>query len=338
MLYLDYSRKDGEWIPNQFGGKENLDAIEFIRQTNDLIHKNYPGTIMIAEESTAWSGVTRSTKEKGGLGFDFKWNMGWMHDSLVYFSKDPIHRKWHQNDLTFGMIYQFSEDFMQVFSHDEVVHGKGAMLMKMGSWYMGEKSQTLRALYALMWLWPGKKTLFMGNDFGQSNEWAYDKSLDWHLLQYKEHSGIQKIIKDLNAFYISEPIIHEHDLDPKSFQWINAGDSNNSIISFLRKGDKPDEILLVVGHYTPNCIKAYRVGVPLEGFWEEKVNSAAALYGGSGEGNMGGLTTKKPEKDWDGQPFYLELCLPPNATIVFKYKGPTVEKEAVNESADTRKS
>jgi 1,4-alpha-glucan branching enzyme len=327
MLYLDYSRKDGEWIPNKYGGKENLEAIEFIRQTNDLIHKKYPGAIMIAEESTAWSGVTRSTKEKGGLGFDYKWNMGWMHDTLVYFSKDPVHRKWHQNDLSFGMIYQFSEEFMQVFSHDEVVHGKGSMLMKMGSWYMGEKAQTLRALYTLMWLWPGKKTLFMGNEIGQSNEWAYDKSLDWHLLQYKEHAGIQKMIKDLNAFYCNEPILFEHDLDHNSFQWINAGDSNNSIISFIRRGEKPEDVLLVVGHYVPNCIKAYRVGVPLDGFWEEKLNSAAELYGGSGEGNMGGVPSKKPDKDWDGQPFYLELCLPPNATLVFKYKGRLEKKE-----------
>jgi 1,4-alpha-glucan branching enzyme len=321
MLYLDYSRKDGEWVPNKFGGKENIDAIDFIRQTNDHVHKLYPGALMIAEESTSWSGVTRPTSEQGGLGFDLKWNMGWMHDTLVYFSKDPIHRRWHQNDLTFGMIYQHSENFIQVFSHDEVVHGKGSMIMKMGSWYMNDKAQTLRALYTLMWTWPGKKALFMGCEFGQSNEWKYDSSLDWHLAGFKEHAGVQQIVKDLNALYLSEPVLHRRDLDREGFHWINPTDAEHSVISFIRKGDKPDEIYLVVGHYTPVARKGYRVGVPLAGFWEERINSAADVYGGTGQGNAGGLQTKVPEKDWDGQPYYLEMVLPPNATLVFKYKG-----------------
>lgn len=321
MLYLDYSRKDGEWVANKYGGKENLDALEFIRETNELIHKNYPGALTIAEESTSWSGVTRPATEQGGLGFDYKWNMGWMHDTLVYFSKDPIHRKWHQNDLTFGMIYQHSEAFIQVFSHDEVVHGKGSMIMKMGSWYMNDKAQTLRALYALMWLWPGKKCLFMGCEFGQSNEWAYDTSLDWHLLQFKEHSGTQQIVRDLNRLYRNEPILHSRDLEREGFQWINCTDADNSVISFIRHGKNPEDMYLVVGHYTPVAKKAYRVGVPMAGHWEEVLNSAADVYGGTGQGNGGGLTTKVPEKDWDGQPHYLEMLLPPNATLVFKYRG-----------------
>jgi 1,4-alpha-glucan branching enzyme len=339
MLYLDYSRKEGEWIPNKYGGKENLEALEFLRDTNDLIHKNYPGAMMVAEESTSWSGVTRPTSEEGGLGFDYKWNMGWMHDTLVYFSKDPIHRKWHQNDLTFGMIYQHSEAFIQIFSHDEVVHGKGSMIMKMGSWYMNEKAQTLRALYALMWLWPGKKALFMGSEFGQSNEWKYDGSLDWHLTQFKEHAGVQKIVKDLNHLYASDPTIYRHDLEREGFHWVNCTDADSSVISFLRRGDKPEEVYLVVGHYTPNLRKSYRVGVPFEGFWEEKLNSAADVYGGSGQGNAGGVQTKVPEKDWDGQPYYVELILPPNSTLVFKYKiGSAPKKLEVksDEKAETK--
>ena len=199
--------------------------------------------------------------------------------------------------------------------------------MKMGAWYMNEKAQSLRALYTLMWLWPGKKALFMGNDFGQSNEWRYDTSLDWHLTQFKDHSGIQQMIKDLNTLYKADPILHEHDLDHKGFCWINSTDANNSVISFIRKGEKETDRYLVVGHYTPVVVKAYRVGVPLEGFWEEKLNSAADMYGGTGQGNMGGVATKKPDKDWDGQPYYLEVCLPPNATVVFKYKGPLEKKD-----------
>jgi 1,4-alpha-glucan branching enzyme len=321
MLYLDYSRKEGEWVPNKYGGKENLDAIAFLREANDLGHKLHPGALMIAEESTSWSGVTRPTSEQGGLGFNYKWNMGWMHDTLVYFSKDPIHRKWHQNDLTFGMIYQHSEDFIQVFSHDEVVHGKGSMMMKMGSWYMADKAQTLRALYTLMWFWPGKKCLFMGSEFGQSNEWAYDASLDWHLLQFREHAGVKQIVKDLNGLYRADPTLYAHDLARDGFAWINCTDADHSVISFVRKGAKPDEMYLVVGHYTPVALRNYRVGVPLAGYWEEKLNSAADVYGGSGQGNAGGLSTRVPEKDWDGQPYFLEMTLPPNATLVFKFKG-----------------
>ncbi len=346
MLYLDYSRNPGEWIPNKFGGKENLGAIDFLRDTNELVHKTYPGALMIAEESTSWSGVTRPIQEQGGLGFDFKWNMGWMHDTLVYFSKDPIHRRWHQNDLTFGMIYQHTEKFIQVFSHDEVVHGKGPMILKMGSWGMPEKAQTLRALYALMWLWPGKKTLFMGSEFGQSSEWRYDSSLDWHLLQYKDHSGIQDLVRDLNALYAREPLLHQHDLSHTCFSWINCTDAENSVISFLRKGEKETDLYLVVGHYTPVLRKNYRVGVPFLGAWEEVLNSSASIYGGAGQGNPEGLTGKVPEKDWDGQPYYVELLLPPNSTLAFKYKGKgkleklpeALKGDAVSEDSEEKKT
>lgn len=328
MLYLDYSRKDGEWIPNKYGGKENIDALDFIRTTNNLVHELFPGVLMVAEESTSWSGVTRATSDQGGLGFDFKWNMGWMHDTLLYFSKDPVYRRWHQNDLTFGMIYQHSENFVQIFSHDEVVHGKGSMIMKMAAWYMNDKAQTLRALYALMWLWPGKKALFMGCEFGQANEWAYDRSLDWHLTQLREHAGIQKLVRDLNALYRSDPTIFQHDLTREGFQWINASDAESSVISFLRKGVTETDVYLVVGHYTATARSNYRVGVPLNGFWEEKINSAADVYGGTGQGNQGGLTAQKPEKDWDGQPYFLEMTLPPNSTLVFKYKA--AENKAIS--------
>ena len=207
MLYLDYSRKDGEWVPNQYGGRENLEAIDFLRQTNDVVHKYYPGTLMIAEESTSFPGVTNPTSE-GGLGFDLKWNMGWMNDTLEYFKKDPIHRKYDHHQLSFGMLYQYSENFTQVFSHDEVVHGKQSMLLKMPGESISNKAHQLRLLYGLMWMWPGKKTLFMGSDFGQSAEWNYNKNLDWHLLQYPEHKGIQMVVRDLNKLYQEIPVWH----------------------------------------------------------------------------------------------------------------------------------
>lgn len=325
MLYLDYARKEGEWEPNQYGGKEDLDAIRFLRTLNEAIYRDHPDVQSIAEESTDWPMVSRPTYA-GGLGFGMKWNMGWMHDTLLYFSKDPVYRRWHQNDLTFGMIYQHSENFIQIFSHDEVVHGKGSMIMKMAAWYMNDKAQTLRALYTLMWLWPGKKALFMGCEFGQANEWSYDRSLDWHLTQFREHGGIQKLVRDLNTLYRSDPTIFQHDLTREGFQWVNASDADSSVISFLRRGAQDTDVYLVVGHYTATARSNYRVGVPLNGFWEEKINSAADVYGGTGQGNQGGLTAQKPEKDWDGQPYFLEMTLPPNSTIVFKYKAPAEVK------------
>ncbi len=318
MLYLDYSRKEGEWIPNQFGGNENLEAISLLRKTNELVHQYHPGALMIAEESTSFGGVSRPVSE-GGLGFDFKWNMGWMHDTLEYFQKDPLYRRFHQNSLTFGMIYQYSEDFVQVFSHDEVVHGKSSMLMKMAADSITEKSGSLRALYALMWAWPGKKTLFMGCEFGQSAEWNYDRALDWHLLQYKDHQGVQMIVRDLNGLYHREPALTWGDTRPEGFEWVAAGDAESSVIAFLRKTENPRDALLIVGHYTPAVRHNYTIGVPYKGFWKELLNSDASEYGGHGEGNLGGKNTE--DLPWDGRTHSLRLTLPGNSTMIFQYAG-----------------
>lgn len=319
MLYLDYSRDEGDWIPNQYGGNENIEALEFLRRTNQLVHEYYPGTIMIAEESTSFAGISKPVEE-GGVGFDFKWNMGWMHDTLEYFEKDPIHRKFHQNNLTFGMIYQYSEDFVQCFSHDEVVHGKGSMLMKMGAGSITDKAQNLRALYALMWGWPGKKTLFMGCEFGQSDEWHYDQSLDWHLLQYKDHEGVQQLVRDLNKLYVAEPAFAYGDTRPEGFAWVTANDADSSVLAFLRRGEQPDDLFLVVGHYTPIVRTGYTIGVPCAGYWREVINSDAECYGGNGAGNYGGVSSEPIP--WDHHMHSLKLNLPGNSTLIFKYEGP----------------
>jgi 1,4-alpha-glucan branching enzyme len=314
MLYLDYSRKPGQWVPNKHGGRENLEAIDFLRYANDTVHQYFPGVLMIAEESTAWGGVTKATKDQG-LGFDLKWNMGWMHDTLEYFKKDPIHRKYHQNQLTFGMIYQHTERFMMCFSHDEVVHGKRSMLLKMGAEPIAERARQLRSLYAWMWGWPGKKTLFMGSEFGQSREWAYDHSLDWHLLQHLDHEGVRLLVGDLNRFCLAHPFLPASDYDPQSFQWVNNTDGNNSVISFIRHGTQPGEVLLVVANLTPVPRPGYRVGVPREGQWQEVLNTNARRYGGSGEGNPEPLRTT-PVK-WDGRAQALDLFLPGMSVIYF---------------------
>lgn len=319
MLYLDYSREEGQWIPNAYGGRENIEAIEFLRQTNDLVHQYYPGSMMIAEESTAFGGVTKSTKDFG-LGFDFKWNMGWMHDSLEYFSKDPIHRQYHHNELTFGMLYQYSENFINVFSHDEVVHGKGSMILKMGTGFeMSKKAADLRTLYVLMWLWPGKNTLFMGSEFGQSSEWHYDESLQWHLLQYADHEGVQHLVRDLNQLYVNSPSLAKMDTHGEGFRWINGGDTQNSVLSFLRLGEAEQETFAVIGNFTPVQRSPYRIGVPHHGFWREVINSNASCYGGDGTGNAGGKNTD--ETAWDGQKYSLDLYLPGHSVTVFKFEG-----------------
>jgi len=317
MLYLDYSRKEGEWVPNRYGGRENLEAISFLQSTNDLVHQYYPGALMIAEESTSFPKLTKPTSE-GGLGFDFKWNMGWMHDSLQYFQKDPIYRKHHHHNLTFGMIYQYSEDFTQVYSHDEVVHGKQSLLLKMAAGSITDKAHQLRSLYGLMWAWPGKKTLFMGCDFGQSREWQYDNQLEWHLLQYKDHSGILHCIRDLNTLYTETTVFAYGDTHPDGFEWVNHNDADSSVLTFLRKDAAFQEVYLVVGHYTPSVRHGYTVGVPLKGFWREVFNSDATIYGGSGEGNLGGVNTD--DIPWDGHPFSLAVTLPPNSTSIFRYE------------------
>jgi 1,4-alpha-glucan branching enzyme len=316
MLYLDYSRKEGEWIPNKFGGRENLEAIDFLRQTNDLVHQYYPGVRMIAEESTSFAGVSKPTKD-GGLGFDYKWNMGWMHDTLRFFQKEAIHRKWHQNDLTFGMLYQYAENFVTVFSHDEVTHGKASMLYKMGAWHIPEKAANLRALYTHMWAWPGKKLLFMGSEFGQSSEWNYTTSLDWHLCQYLDHEGIRLLVRDLNKLYRAEPVLSVNDFNPKGFRWIACYDSDASVIAYLRLDPFEQTMFAVVGNYTPVIRKDYRIGVPRKGFWKEVLNSNSQYYGGSGLGNDGGKATE--DVSADGQDQSLNLVLPPLSTTIFKW-------------------
>lgn len=317
MLYLDYSRKEGEWIPNRYGGRENLEAIDFLRAVNEAVHQEHPGTLMIAEESTSFPGVTQPVAD-GGLGFDFKWNMGWMHDSLAYMSKDPVHRKYEHHQLSFGMLYQYSENFVQVYSHDEVVHGKGSMLYKMPGEPISNKARQLRALYGLMWLWPGKKTLFMGCDFGQSGEWRYNRSLDWHLLQFIEHEGIRKTVRDLNRIYREVPGFAIGDVDAESFQWINCTDADQSTLSFLRKGTHQSDTLVVACSFTPVLREGFRIGVPHDGYWQEIFNSDARDYGGLGYGNNGGLYAEAIA--WDDQPFSLCLQLPPHSTSVFRWQ------------------
>lgn len=317
MLYLNYSRKDGEWIPNQYGGKENLEAIEFLRTTNDLVHHYYPGVITIAEESTSFGRVSQPTQVYG-LGFDFKWNMGWMHDVLSYCKEDPIYRKHHHNKMTFAMLYQYSENFINVFSHDEVVHGKCSMVQKMGSGYFSDKLSTLRALYVYMWGWPGKKTLFMGNEFAQCNEWDHHCQLSWELLEKKEHKGIQRLIKDLNKLYITHPIWHQYDLQDNGFSWINPDDRDNSIFSFIRKNSDHKETLLFISNFTPIERSHYRLGIPQKGYWKEILNSDASIYGGNNRGNYGRV--KSSEQGWDGKPYHLDLYIPPLSSLILKYE------------------
>ncbi|HEU5080610.1 MAG TPA: 1,4-alpha-glucan branching protein GlgB [Opitutaceae bacterium] len=316
MLYLDYSRKANEWIPNKYGGRENLEAIDFLRVANDLVHQYFPGGLMIAEESTSFAGVTRSTKDNG-LGFDYKWNMGWMNDTLRYFQKEAVHRKWHQHDVTFGMLYQYSENFITVFSHDEVTHGKASMLLKMGAWHIPEKAANLRSLYAHMWAWPGKKLLFMGSEFGQSREWNHAASLDWHLLQYIDHEGVRLLIRDLNKLYREEPVLSRNDLNPQGFRWIACQDADASVISYLRMDPFEMTIFAVVAHFTPVVRKPYRIGLPRRGFWKEVINTNSEYYGGSGLGNGGGVNAE--DVPHDGHAQSVELTLPPYSTTIFKW-------------------
>jgi 1,4-alpha-glucan branching enzyme len=315
MLYLDYSRGAGEWVPNRYGGRENLEAIAFLRGVNDLVHQYYPGGLMIAEESTSFPGVTRATAE-GGLGFDLKWNMGWMHDTLQYFSKEPIHRRFHQNDLTFGMLYQYAERFVSVFSHDEVVHGKASMLYKMGAWHIPEKAANLRALYAHMWAYPGKKLLFMGDEFAQAQEWNHGASLDWHLCQYMDHEGVRRLVADLNRLYVAEPVLSANDFNPHGFRWVSCLDADANVIAYLRSDSTDQTLFVVVGHFG-GATRNYRVGVPRRGWWKEVINSNSEYYGGSGLGNDGGRSST--EVPHDGYTQSIELTLPPLTTMIFKW-------------------
>ncbi|MDB6170473.1 MAG: 1,4-alpha-glucan branching enzyme [Verrucomicrobia bacterium] len=315
MLYLDYSRQEGQWIPNRFGGRENLEAIEFLKQVNDRVHQYHPGALMIAEESTSFPGVTKPVKD-GGLGFDFKWNMGWMHDTLRYFGKESVYRKWHQNDLTFGMLYQYAENFVTVFSHDEVVHGKGSMLFKMGAWHIAEKAANLRALYAHMWMYPGKKLLFMGGEFAQSREWNHDASLDWHLCQYPDHEGVRLLVRDLNRLYAAEPALSETDFNPAGFRWISCHDADAGVIAYLRSDPGEKSFFAVIGHFTA-ASRTFRVGLPRAGRWREVINTDSQYYSGNGLGNEGGRETGPQPSDGFEQS--LEVTLAPYSTIVFKW-------------------
>ncbi|CAM3276691.1 1,4-alpha-glucan branching protein GlgB [Paracoccus nototheniae] len=312
MLYLDYSRKDGEWVPNQFGGNENLEAIAFLRGVNERVRQDHPGAITIAEESTAFPKVSRPVGE-GGLGFGFKWNMGWMHDTLGYFRRDPLHRKYHQDQLTFGLVYAFSEDFVLPLSHDEVVHGKGSLIDQMAGdrW---QKFANLRAYYGFMWTQPGKKLLFMGQEFAQQKEWNHDRSLDWHLLDDPLHAGMQELVGDLNRLYRDQPALHRLDCDPAGFEWIDASDTENSVLVYLRKSDDGAPPALVICNLTPTPHHDYRVGTPLPGLWREVLNSDEARYGGSNMGNHGLVGTD--DAPCHGRDQSLSLTLPPLSTIV----------------------
>ncbi len=314
MLYLDYSRKEGDWIPNEYGGRENLDAINFIRRCNEEVYKEFPGVQMYAEESTAWPGVSRPTY-LGGLGFGYKWDMGWMHDTLQYLEKDPVHRRYHHNQLTFRMLYAFTENYMLPLSHDEVVHGKSALLSKMpgDDW---QKFANLRLLFGYMYLQPGKKLLFQGGDVGQWDEWNFDTSVDWHLLQYPPHQGLNRWVRDLNTIYRGRPALHQLDCDPAGFEWVDANDWDASVITFLRKGREPKDVVLVVCNFTPVPRHNYRVGVPWGGHWEEILNSDAELYGGSGQGNIGGVTAAP--LGWHGRPYLLNVTAPPLGMVLFR--------------------
>jgi 1,4-alpha-glucan branching enzyme len=314
MLYLDYSRKEGEWIPNKYGGRENLEAIDFLRRFNEEVYKEHPDIQTIAEESTAWPMVSRPVYV-GGLGFGMKWDMGWMHDTLKYFSNDPIHRQYHHNLLTFRMLYGFTENFVLPLSHDEVVHGKGSLLNKMpgDEW---QKFANLRLLFAYMYAQPGKKLLFMGDEFGQGNEWSHDRALDWWVLQYPVHQGLQKWVRDLNHLIQAEKALHELDSEPAGFEWIDCNDAPMSVISLLRKGKSPRDTVLVACNFTPVPREKYRVGVPSGGFWKELLNSDGKEYAGSGLGNGGGVTAENVKQH--GRPFSLELTLPPLSAVFLR--------------------
>jgi len=317
MLYLDYSRKEGEWCPNIYGGRENLESIEFIRNLNETVYKKYPDVQMFAEESTAWSKVSRPNYD-GGLGFGMKWNMGWMHDTLKYISKDPLFRKYHHNDLTFSMLYAYTENFVLSLSHDEVVHGKGSLLNKMpgDEW---QRFANLRLLLGYMFGHVGKKLLFMGAEFGQSSEWYHERSLDWHLLEYPLHAGVQKWMRAVNRFYQGEPAMHKCDFDPAGFEWTHCGDWERSILAFVRKNPAdPRDVVFVVSNFTPAVHRDYRIGIPLDGFWREVLNSDAAEFGGSGVANTPGIRSQK--QPFHGRPYSVSLTVPPLATLFFKYE------------------
>jgi 1,4-alpha-glucan branching enzyme len=313
MLYLDYSREEGEWIPNQYGGRENIEAIHFLRRFNEVTHGYFPGVLTFAEESTSWGGVSQPTSS-GGLGFDFKWNMGWMNDTLSYFEKDPIFRKYHQDQLTFSLIYAFSEQFVLPLSHDEVVHMKKSLLSKMpgDDW---QKFANLRLLYAYMFGHPGKKLLFMSNEFAQWEEWTEAQSIDWHLLQWQPHQGIQNLVKDLNRIYKNEPALYEIDTRWEGFEWIDMSDADNSLLSFIRRGKKPENTLVFILNFTPIFHDVYRFGVPFNGEYQAIFNSDSSHYGGS---NKGPVKVSAVKGEWHNQPYHINVSVPPLGAVILK--------------------
>ena len=317
MLYLDYARSAGEWTPNVYGGRENLESMAFLRKVNDTVHANFPDVLVIAEEATAWPGVTAPTAT-GGLGFDLKWNMGWMHDTLDYFTLDPAFRRYRPDLLTFSIWYAFTERYILPLSHDEVVHEKSALIGKMpgDEW---QKRANLRLLFGYMFTHPGKKLLFMGGEFGQWSEWSHETGLEWHLLEYAPHQGILRWVADLNRLYRREPALHERDADPAGFEWVDFSDVEKSVVSYLRRGRSADDVVLVACNFTPVPRYNYRVGIPFGGFWKEVLNSDATEYGGSGVGNLGGVEAEQVPAH--GRPWSLPLTLPPLAAVVFTPEG-----------------
>ena len=321
MLYLDYSREDGEWIPNKYGGNENLEAIDFLRRLNELVYERHPTAFTVAEESTAWPMVSRPT-DAGGLGFGFKWNLGWMHDTLRYMGKEPVHRQYHQNDLTFGLLYAFQENFVLPLSHDEVVHGKGSILGRMpgDEW---QRFANLRAYYGFMFGHPGKKLLFMGAEIAQGPEWQHDQSIEWHLLDYAHHKGVQSLVRRLNTVVAETPALHEKDFDGDGFEWIDASDAGSSVLSFVRKGKDPDDFVLVVSNFTPVVRENYDIGVPRGGTYTEVLNTDDSAFDGSGQVNAGPIEAK--EQETHGRPYAVTLKLPPLGTL---YLRPSPKKKA----------
>jgi 1,4-alpha-glucan branching enzyme len=314
MLYLDYSRKEGEWIPNKNGGRENLEAISFLQRMNHEVYGQNPGVVTIAEESTAFPGVSKPTGT-GGLGFGFKWNMGFMHDTLAYMKRDPAHRKFHHNDLTFGLLYAFSENFVLPLSHDEVVHGKGSLLNKMSGddW---QKFATLRAFYAFMWAYPGKKLLFMGQEWAPWLEWSESRGLDWHLLTGAPHLGMQSLVRDLNHAYTGEPALHARDCEPEGFEWLVTDDNENSVFAWARHAaDGVSPPVVSVSNFTPIMRDNYTLPLPKSGKWREVLNTDAEAYWGTGRGNLGGIVAQDTPSH--GKPASAKVTLPPLATVYF---------------------
>jgi 1,4-alpha-glucan branching enzyme len=312
MLYRDYSRKQGEWVPNIYGGRENLEAVSFLQELSAIMRQDFPGRLLIAEESTAWPGVTRSSQE-GGLGFQFKWNMGWMNDTLRYMSRDPAHRSWHHDDMTFGLIYAFSERFILPLSHDEVVHGKRSILGRMpgDDW---QRFANMRAYLAFMWSHPGKKLIFMGTEIAEPFEWNHDAQVNWWLLDQAPHSGMQRLVRDLNRLYGAEPALHRLDAEPSGFRWIVGDDRGQSVLAYLRSAGEHDaKPVLAVCNFTPMPRHGYRIGVPRGGRWRERMNTDAAIYGGSNTGNGGTIAAER--HPIHGFEHSLSLILPPLATV-----------------------